>query len=201
MNLINALRSGNRQEVNLCLKDFKAENGAPNFPALFGIPVGNRLPEMFKNDAEGTYALVVGGLTLAIENMNLKRGLSASQIADLADEILDTSAEDKLAMEDLMLFLQALTRGRYGELYESLDIPKFMNLFGRYRDERWAEGVALRDAKHEEYKNLGDKERSDRPMTAFDQHLADYNTKLQAKNDEIKLLRKERQKRNDMDNF
>lgn len=195
------MQKGNKQEINLTLKTYKLDNGAPNFPALFTIPKESRLPELYKNDPEGTCMIVTAGLTLAIENMNLKRGLNAGQILDLAEEILDSSVEDNLSFEDLMLFIQGLTRGRYGELYESMDIPKFMNLFGKYRDERWAEGIRIRDQKHEEYKNLGDKERSDRPMTAFDQHMADYTTKLQAKNDEIKLLRKERQKRHEQDNF
>lgn len=195
------MQTGNKQELNLILKDFKAENGSPNFPALFAIPTDNRLPELAKNDPQGTFVLVTAGLTLAIENMNLKRGLNASQIADLTEEIIDTSADDKLALEDLMLFLQGLTRGRYGELYESMDIPKFMNLFGKYRDERWEEGIKIRDAKHDEFKNLGDKERANSRLTAFDEHLASYTTKLQAKNDEIKALRSERNRRNQQDQF
>lgn len=190
--MTNAVRSGNKQELNLSLKQYKADNGSPNFPALFSIPTENRLPEMVKNDPDGTFTLVTAGLTLAIENMNLKRGLTAAQLVDLSEEILDSSVDDKLAFEDLMLFLQGLTRGRYGELYESMDIPKFMNLFGKYRDERWEEGIKIRDAKHDEYKNLGDKERANSRLTAFDQHLSEYTTKLQAKNDEIKALRAER---------
>lgn len=195
------MNSGRKLEINKCLKTYKLENGAPNFPALFTIPSTQRLPELAKVDPDGTCTLVTAGLTLAIENMNLKRGLNADQIVDLAEEIMDSATEDNISLEDLMLFMQGLTRGRYGELYESMDIPKFLNLFGKYRDERWAEGIKIRDQKHEEYKNLGDKERSERPMTAFDQHMADYTTKLQAKNDEIKLLRKERQKRHEQDNF
>jgi hypothetical protein len=195
------VQHGNKQELNQALKAYKFENGSPNFSALFTIPTANRLPEMAKNDPDGTCILVTAGLTLAIENMNLKRGLNASQLVDLAEEILDSSVDDKLSFEDLMLFLQGLTRGRYGELYESMDIPKFMNLFGKYRDERWEEGVRLRDAKHDEFKNLGDKDRAGSRLNAFDQHLADYTTKLQAKNDEIKMLRAERKRNFDQNNF
>jgi hypothetical protein len=195
------VQNGSKQELNRELKAYKFENGSPNFPALFTIPTENRLPEMAKIDPDGTCILVTAGLTLAIESMNLKRGLNASQLVDLAEEILDSSVDDKLSFEDLMLFLQGLTRGRYGELYESMDIPKFMNLFGKYRDERWEEGVRLRDAKHDEYKNLGDKDRAGSRLNAFDQHLADYTTKLQAKNDEIKMLRAERKRNFDQNNF
>lgn len=180
---------------------FKLDNGAPNYAELIKIPVDQRLNELAKTDPDGTLTLVVVGLTLAIENMNLKRGLNESQLADLAEEIIDTANDDKIAFEDLMLFLQCLTRGRYGELYESMDIPKFMNFFNQFRDERWQEGIKIRDERHEEFKNLGDKERKGKPMTAFDQHLSEYTTKLQAKNDEIKLLRQERNKRFQQDSF
>lgn len=156
---------------------------------------------MAKNDFEGTLDIVLAGVTLAIESMNLKRGLNASQINDLAEEILDSSHEDNLSLEDLILFMQRLVRGQYGELYESMDIPKFMTLFGKYRDERWEEGIKQRDLKHEEYKNLGDPSRQNGQLTDFDQHLAAYTTKLQAKNDEIKLLREERKRRNAQDQF
>lgn len=191
---MNALRSGDKAAVNISLKPYKHENGSPNFRELISIPNQHRLPELSKQDPEGTAMLVVAGLTLAMENMNLKRGLTPSQLADLAEEIIDTSVDDKIAMEDLMLFLQRLTRGTYGELYESMDIPKFMNFFNQYRDERWAEGVKIRDEKDAEYKNLGDPERVGSKMTALDEHLSSYTKKLQAKNDEIRELREERKR-------
>ena len=177
------------------------QNGSPNFAELIKIPAVNRIHEMAKTNPGETLGLVVAGLTLAVENMNLKRGMNASQLADLAEEIIDTSCEDKISFEDLMLFLQGLSRGRYGELYESMDMPKFMNFFNKYRDERWEEAIKIRDQHHEDFKNLGDPERSKQPSSALDQHMSDYTTKLQAKNDEIKLLRAERKKRWEQDNF
>jgi hypothetical protein len=188
------VRKGNKQEINTLLRAYKAPNGSPNFPALFDIPSSCRLPELAKNNYDDTLDVVTAGLTLAIENMNLKRGLAPAQIMDLAEEIVDTANDDNLSFEDLILFLQGLTRGRYGELYESMDLPKFMNLFGKYRDERWEEGARLRDEKHLEYKSMGDPQRIGSRMTAFDEHLAAYTTKLQAKNDEIRELKEERKR-------
>lgn len=199
--MTDAVRQGNKQALNIALRELKFSNGAPNFPVLFNIPSADRLPEMAKKDYEGTSDLVVAGLTLAIENMNLKRELSASQIHDLAEEIIDTANDDNLSFEDLILFLQGLTRGRYGELYESMDIPKFMTMFEKYREERWQEGIRIRDEKHLINKNLGDPERSTGKLTAMDDHLKSYTTKLQAKNDEIKLLRQERKRQHDINNF
>ncbi len=192
--MINAVRKGNKQEINLLLRQYKSDNGSPNFAALFTIPSSQRLPELAKTNYDDTIDVIAAGLTLAIENMNLKRGLTPSQILDLSEEILDTSNDDNLSFEDLILFLQALTRGRYGELYESMDLPKFMNLFGKYRDERWQEGARIRDEKHLEFKAMGDPQRANGKLTSFDEHLSSYVTKLQAKNDEIKELRAERRR-------
>lgn len=193
---MNAVREGNKTEINSLLRQFKAPNGSPNFPALFAIPNSQRLPELAKTAYDDTLDVIAAGLTLSIENMNLKRGLTPDQVLDLSEEILDTANDDNLSFEDLILFLQGLTRGRYGELYESMDLPKFMNLFGKYRDERWEEGARMRDEKHIEFKALGDPQRTGSRMTSFDEHMAAYTTKLQAKNDEIRELREERKRRN-----
>lgn len=200
-NVIDAVRQGNKQQVNLVLREFKLQNGAPNFIKLFDIPNSSRIRDLAKINYEDTSDLVVAGITLAMENMNLKRGLTASQINDLAEEIIDTSSDDNLAMEDLILFLQALTRGKYGELYESMDIIKFMGLFEKYREDRWQEWVRFKEDQHAQYKALGDPGRSEGKLSALDEHLASYTQKLQAKNDEIKLLRAERKRQNDINNF
>jgi len=145
---------------------------------------------MAENDYEGTLGVVTAGVTLAMENLNLKYPMNALQILDLADAIIDTAAEDNLSLEDLMLFLQQLTRGKYNPLYESMDVPKFMEKFEIYREVRHKEMVELRWNKHLEYISLGDPERSTKPETAFDEHLQSYSNKLQEKNDEIKLLKR-----------
>lgn len=172
------------------LKKYKSPSGAVNFPVLFQIPVEQRIAAMAEKDLGGTIKIITVALTLAFETMNLSRPMTSFQILDLAEAIVDSAGEeDKPAIEDLMLFLQKLTRGEYGAMYESIDIPKFMLFFNKYRDERWLEGVRIRDAKHEEYKALGDPQREGRKLDAFDQHLSEYTTKLQARNDEIKELK------------
>jgi hypothetical protein len=44
-----------------------------------------------------------------------------------------------------MLFLQKLTRGEYGTMYESMDIPKFMEKFELYREERFQSMQNIRE--------------------------------------------------------
>lgn len=127
------MREYNRQELNLALEPYKS-GATNNYPALLAIQ--KRLPEMVKENYNETLALVVVALTKAFESMNLSRPMNGAQIVELADTILDSANEDFLALEDVVLFLQGLTRGKYGKLYESMDIPKFMDFFEVYREER-----------------------------------------------------------------
>ncbi len=129
--------AGNKQDINLILRGYKNQNGSVCFPALFEIKMDDRLPALFKNEPAKIVSILAVGLTLSFESMNLPRAMNGSQVTDLAEAILDSSHEDNLALEDVMLFLQKLTRGEYGKLYESMDIPKFMEKFEVYREERF----------------------------------------------------------------
>lgn len=191
-NLKNALQTGNKAQLQVVLRDFKTQGGSVNYPAIFSIPSEQRLAKMAENDFSGTLSLVTVGVTLALEQLNLKFPMNALQILDLSESILDTSGEDNLSLEDLMLFLQQLTRGKYSPLYESMDVPKFMEKFELYREERHRAMVQLRENKHLEFKALGDPTRSIKPETAFEEHLSQFTTKLSHMKDELKAVKNKR---------
>ena len=139
------MQRSSKIEINLALKEYKTPTGQLNYPALFNIPSENRLSKMAEKEPKNTIALLVAALTMAFESLNLVRGMNANQIFDLADAIVETSAEDNLAIEDLMLFLQKLTRGEFGKMYEGMDIPKFMQMFEIYREDRFQAIRNIRD--------------------------------------------------------
>lgn len=153
-NLMNALKTGNKTDITLSLRGYKQPNGTVYYPALFQIPSSNRLPKLAEQDFGGTLSIVTAGITLAFESMNLVRGMNNSQIIDLAETILDSSIEDNLSLEDLMLFLQKLTRGDYGKLYESMDTPKFMEKLETYREERFQEITNIREEQAAQHKAI-----------------------------------------------
>lgn len=184
-----AVQLKDKQQINQIIRQYKLPNGAPNFVSLFKIPSKERLPELAKNNYDDTVDIVAVGVTLALQTMNLKRQMTPEQINELSETIVDSSHDDNLSLEDLILFMQRLVRGQYGELYESMDIPKFMQKFEIYREERHQEIVTYRENEHLQHKSLGSPDRSTKPETAFDEHLREYSDKLQAKNDEIKELR------------
>lgn len=149
-----ALQNGNKLDINKCLRDFKEPNGIIKYGALFAIPNDQRISVMAVNDYTKTAILITVGLTLAFESMNLARPMKANQIADLAEILIETSHEDNLAVEDVLLFLQKLIYGDYGKLYESMDIPKFMQLFEVYREERYQAIKQLREEAAIQHKAL-----------------------------------------------
>jgi hypothetical protein len=192
--LIHAMETGNRLMVGQILNNFKEKNGVIKYVDLAAIPLTDRLPTLAAQDLKRAVALITVGITMALENINVKSGLTDLQIINLAEEIINTCGEDDLSVQDVMMFLQGLVRGKYGKLYESLDVPKFMQFFEEYRQERFQAVIEWKENKHAEFKNLGDPERMGIKKTAFDEALANYSNKLRAKNDEIKELREERKR-------
>jgi len=148
------METGNRQQISLALMKYKTIEGAVHFPALFEIKTEDRLPCLYLKNPVRIAAIVTAGLTLAMEAMNLARPMNAKQIVNLADVILESSGEDNLSLEDLMLFLQGLIRGEYGRMYESMDIPKFMQMFEIYREKRFQALQALRDEQRKQFDAL-----------------------------------------------
>lgn len=182
------MATGNKREISEILREHKLSNGSPNYPTLFAIPTAHRITSLAKENFSETSVLIAAGITLATESMNLKTPMNGAQIVDLAEEIIDTASEDNLALEDVMLFLQGLVRGRYGPLYESMDIPKFMERFEVYRQERHEELIRARENRHLELKALGDPNRK-QSTDPISQHLSDFSGKLAAYKDELKEQR------------
>ena len=142
------------------LKQYKDKSGVVNFPAVLSIPTSERLPALYEKDFMKATALVVGALTMAFEKLRFKN-MDGRLINDIAEEILNSADEDNLSLEDLVLFLQNLTRGKYGT-FESMSLSKFMSHFDKYRDDRHYALIEYRENEHLAYKGIGDATRSAR---------------------------------------
>lgn len=185
------METANRQEMALILKQYKLPTGGVNYLSLMSIPSDERLPVMAKEDFKRTNMLIIGALTMAFESMNQKRGMNEFQILTLAEDIIDTSTEDNLSFQDLILFLQNLVRGKYKIAYESFDIPKFMELFEIYRQERHSELLRYRENEHLQFKGMGSAERS-----AKSEPLSEHFSKLGNTLHELKSQLRDERKEN-----
>lgn len=127
-------------------------NGVTNYKAL--LSVYERLPGMFSREPVRVAACISVALFQAFDGMNLSRPMTDDQILDLTETIIDSSNDDYLSLEDVVMFLQGLTRGKYGPMYESIDIPKFMEKFSIYREERTRALQDFREEQHAQNKAL-----------------------------------------------
>lgn len=154
------MEAGTTMEVNRILKQYKLPDGSANYPVLFQVPTHERIPALAQIDYQRINMLVIGALTMAFEAMNLKRGMNEMQVLMASEMIIESSSEDNLSLEDVILFLQNMIKGKYDMSYESLDVPKFMKLFEIYRQERHSAILEYRENRHLEYKGLGDANRT-----------------------------------------
>lgn len=180
---------GNKPEVNLILRQYKFDSGAVNFPAVLKVPTSERIPMLAKQDFTRINMLIIGALTVAIENLNVKKRLNEIQILDLSETIIDSASEDNLSFEDLMLFLQKLTRGEY-KLPAEMDIPKFMEVFEVYREERHQEYHNVKMEQHIQYKSMGDGTRSVQ-SDPLSEHFAKMGDRLSSMKEKISELKQE----------
>lgn len=182
------MEQGNKVEMNLILRQYK-NNGQINFPMVLSIPSNERIPMMAKKDYTRINMLIIGALTLAMESLNTKRRLNEIEILDLSETIIDSSNEDNLSFEDLMLFLQKMTRGEY-KVPAELDIPKFMEIFEIYREQRHQELHEFRYNQHLQYKSLGDATRVSK-SDLLSEHFASMGDRMSTMKEQISKLKQE----------
>lgn len=171
------------------LKKFKDERGNIDMKAVLEIPRSNRIQEMVAVNEKEVYAVLTIAITRLVDSINILRKPTGDQILDIVDSIVETSAEDQLSIEDVMLFIQKLGRGEYGQLYESLDSIKFFDLFENYREERYQAFRNHKEAKESYYKGLGDGNRSsdERRVESIDWATeTKLRNELKSKNEKVK---------------
>lgn len=155
------MQAGDNRQMALILKQYKHKTGEINYPAVFTVPSIERLPALYEKDFMQATALVVGAITMAFEKMRFKN-MDGKLLNDIAEEVLDTSGEDNLSLEDLVLFLQGMVRGKYGVM-ENMSVSKFMKLFDEYRLERTNAICEFRLNEHLQFKGMGDSTRMNQP--------------------------------------
>lgn len=193
------MESGNSREVATILKQYKFKNGEANFPALFSVPSEERLPALYRNDFLKATGLVVAALVLAFEKMSFKKKIDGVLVNNIAEEILDTCEEDNLSMEDLLLFLQGMVRGKYGNI-ETLTISRFMGLLEDYREARHLAILDTRENMHLEFKGLGNADKSCK-QDALSEHFAGFGGALNTLRENMRELKKENNTLKQIDKF
>lgn len=176
---MNAIEKGENKEIAVILKQYKTPQGGVNYPAILSVPSSDRLPALYKQDFLKATALVVTALAMAFDRMNLKKKKDNNVgilINNIAEDVIDTAEEDNLSMEDLLLFLQNMVRGKYGVI-EEISVGRFMALFDKYRDDRHDAYVEYKENQHLQYKSMGDADRS-APSNPLAEHFSRIGNSL-----------------------
>lgn len=144
----------------LVLASFR-EKGVVKYERALAIPMERRIPELTKTP-EGRMQVsiaIASSMLSAFQHIDSAK-MSAETIKEIAEGIIDSSHEDQLSIEDVLLFLKDMLMGKYGKIRGAMDMPSFFEIFERYRDERYQTVRKIRWEEHLSYKSLGDSNRS-----------------------------------------
>jgi hypothetical protein len=174
------METGSKADVNEKLSLLR-ERGKIQFDRVLAIPTIERIPGIvaYKKGRMRVSAVLSASITSALDNMNLRVGMNEDQVFDLAEEIIDQSFEDNLAIEDILLFLKELITGKTGKIYDRMDMPTFFEQFEKYRQLRHLTLQRIREEQDAQNKSYGSPDRwsdmnKDEERNAFHEAMKTY---------------------------
>lgn len=108
---------------------------------------------------EKTEALIKIYLVRMNELLDLKKGLSEEAISEIAATLVQDYYA--LTMVDVAFVLQQALKGKYGEFYDSLNMPKVLKWFEQYFDDRCNQAEQMsNENRQNQFNSLYGRERS-----------------------------------------
>jgi hypothetical protein len=143
--------------ANLVTQQYQKEN-AVRYDALLAIPFEDRIPGLIQKYGNKTmHKLLVMILREFIASLGFPRYKqpTETQVSVLACEIMLSSYEDFLALEDVILFLQRAKASHYGAIKTLVNTATIMQLLERYRQARHQAYLKLKEQQEMELKQYG----------------------------------------------
>lgn len=132
------------------------DKGIVSFKNILSIPIEDRLPGLVdKFGKEKIHGLLIILLTDFVNSFNLIRPMTAEQIVLCAFEMIDSSYEDYLSIEDFSLFFQGAKSAKYGRVLDRMDQQTIFELFENYRQQRHEKYISIKEEKEFQYKSYG----------------------------------------------
>lgn len=157
-NFISVLDRGNQFTINKHLEIFRTPGQSEiNYTLVMQIPQSERIPVLARTEQgyQRVVTVLSAALTSMLKNIQVKQPMTNAQVVDLAETIVFSSTEDNLAVEDVILFMGDLLRGKYGPIFGRFDGVLFFEKFEVYREERFQTLRRHRDEQHAHFKKLG----------------------------------------------
>jgi hypothetical protein len=143
--------------ANLVTQQYQDDKGI-RFDALLGISLEDRIPGLINRYGNKTmYRLLVMILKEFFASMPLPRYKKATETKTsvTACQLMLTSYEDHLALEDVILFLQRVKAGVYGSIKNLSDPIILFTLLEIYRKARHEAYARIKEEKEAALKALG----------------------------------------------
>ena len=135
--------------------------GVVNFEKVLAISLHSRIPNLTHvYGVEMIHKILAALLTSFQNDLNLIRPMSAEQIESCSFDLVMTTEEDQLSVEDYVLFFKGAKEGKYGKILDRLDQQTIFSLLEEYRQQRHLEFLKIKESKHLELKGLGPAERT-----------------------------------------
>ncbi len=155
--MLNSLAVGSSGQIFNELCRYKEKGNAMPMKVMETVPVQDRLPGLVQTyGLEKITAVLAKTITKALSNFNLRVGMNSDQVYELALQVIDAANEDQLAIEDIMLFLDGMSKAKYGKVYDRMDMPTFFEMLEVYREQRHQEYMRFKEEQDAQFKSYGD---------------------------------------------
>jgi hypothetical protein len=160
---MSAILKADQERAHHIMRTYQ-ERGVINFEKVLAISAHARIPNLTHvYGFENIHKLLGAMLTAFNESLNLIRPMTPDQIFECSHDLVMTTEEDQLSVEDFVLFFKGAREGKYGRILDRLDQQTVFALLEEYRTERHRQYVRIKEEKHLEKKALGPSERVNEP--------------------------------------
>lgn len=136
------------------------ERGIVQYDKLLSLSMHARIPNLTHiYGLDNIHRVMIVLLTSFNNSLNLIRPMSSDQIVECAYELVMTTEEDQLSMEDYVLFFKGAREGKYGKILDRLDHQTIFTMLEEYREARHREFLKIKQSRHLEQKGAGPSDR------------------------------------------
>jgi hypothetical protein len=133
-----------------------------NFELLLSIPLAERIPGLIAEYGlkrmHKLLVMVIREFSMAIPLPKSKK-LNDTRVSVCACDLMLTSYEDQLSLEDFILFFERAKAGKYGAIKKALTHQLIVQMLEQYRQERHEALASIRWAEAEKVKPVATTER------------------------------------------
>lgn len=191
--LLSSIKKQDELQVAANLRQYHSQ-GVIAFEKVLSIPLTGRIPHLTHvYGLENLHKLMIILLARFNNDLNLIRPMSAEQVTDCAFDLVMTTQEDYLSIEDYMLFFKGAKEGKYGRILDRLDSQTVFALLEEYREQRHSSYRKIQESRHLEYKGSGPSDRTNQPsdmdaaLHSLTGRIADLKDRLQEQREINKL--------------